>query len=354
MRSTPMPGRAMTRSRRPMRSIMSPVTNVAPDTIITSAFAASIGQSLRSPTTLVEMQARLSSTAIASGRDALPVHTNACDIDVSPLHLYTRRAQVARSFCYHATDIRRHANHLEALTYSLGSGLAVAAKNARRDVMLARAGLDAFQRLHKCWFGSVAARRQADLSMQIVRSDKGDIDSVHGENSIQIVQRRRALDLDNHQRFIVGCAPILRPIGDAKTIGAKGSADAARATRRIFGELHGALRLFARIDHRHHNAPRASIQRPLEPFDPVGGNTHDGGAGPSINDSRHYIGHESGIMRAMLHVYDEPVKAESRHNASRGDAGKAQPGSQSRFASFKLFFHLVCSHHLFTFLLSLR
>ena len=80
MRSTPMPGRAIMRRHGPMRSITSPVTNVAPSTMIASAVDASAYQSLRSPTALTEMVARPSSTARASGCSALPVQTCACCI----------------------------------------------------------------------------------------------------------------------------------------------------------------------------------------------------------------------------------------------------------------------------------
>src|SRR5579859_1062070 len=131
------------------------------------------------------------------------------------------------------------------------------------------------------------------------------------------------------------------------------AADAARATRRILRKLHRTQRLLTIVDHRHHHAPRASIQRPFEPFNPVGRYAHDRGAGSGIDDGCHHICHQRRIMRAMFHVYDEPVKAEPRHNTGRWDAGQAQPGPQSRFASFELFFHLVCSHQFLIFLLNL-
>src|SRR5947209_4007510 len=137
------------------------------------------------------------------------------------LLLSPRYMQIMGCSSYHATDIRGHTDHLEALAYSLSRSRSIAAKDTQRHLVLARGHFNAVQGQHKFGFSTFSARRQAKLSMQIVRADKRHVDAWRRENLIDVLQPLKTLDLNDHHDLLVRSVSIAVPVSDAKAIGAK-------------------------------------------------------------------------------------------------------------------------------------
>src|SRR2546421_12569832 len=111
--------------------------------------------------------------------------------------------QVARCRGNHTTDISRYADHLEALAHAFSRGLAIAAKDARGDVVFPCSRPNTLQGLYKFGFSPFAAWCETKLSVQIVRPDECYIYSWYREDVIEILKRLFTLNLDDHDNFIV-------------------------------------------------------------------------------------------------------------------------------------------------------
>jgi hypothetical protein len=106
---------------------------------------------------------------------------------VSVVALLSRYTQVLGCRSDHATDVRSDTDHLETLTHTRNCGLPVATKDTEGDVVLPGCYFHTFQRFHKFWFSTVAARYEAKLSMKIVRPHECYVNSWNRENLIEIL-----------------------------------------------------------------------------------------------------------------------------------------------------------------------
>src|SRR5258707_10929508 len=162
--------------------------------------------------------------------------------------------------------------------------------------------LNTLQGCHKFGFGPVTAGSEAELRVEVVWSNKGNIYTRYREDLIEILQCLRALNLDHNQDFIVHCPRVLWPIGNAKAIRTERAPNAALTNRRGFRGIYHPLRLLPRVDHRHNDYPCSGVERPLEPLDAMSGHTHKGPTGSPISNPRHHLNPERWILCAVLHI----------------------------------------------------
>src|SRR5581483_4653106 len=161
------------------------------------------------------------------------------------------------------------ADHVKALANTIGRRFSAATEHAQGDMMALCCLLDLVERGDKFGLGSFRAWRQAQLHMQIVGTNKGDIDPRHREDLIEIFQRLGAFYLHADEDLVIGLLSVTPAVAETKAVWAKDAADAAHAQGRIFGPAHGLFGVGARVDHRDDNAPRACIERPLDPVDAI-------------------------------------------------------------------------------------
>src|SRR5207248_10960247 len=111
---------------------------------------------------------------------------------------------------------------------------------------------------------------------------------------------------------------------------------------------------FTSIDHRNEYAPRSGVQSPVKPLNTVVRNTNERGTDTGIRDDSDHISHQGGVLSAVLHIHQEPVKAKSSHDACRRCTGNTQPGTQRRLTLLELLLDVVCAHCVSFFLASTR
>src|SRR5579884_2832469 len=148
--------------------------------------------------------------------------------------------------------------------------------------------------------------------MQIIWSNESYIHTWNAQDVVQIYQALSALNLQDHQDFVICPLRITHPIGRSETIWSKYPTDTACPFGWVFTPSHGLLSLFSRIHHWHNHTPCPGIQRPLKPLLSVPRKAHQWSTRASISNCRYHSSNERGMMSTVLGVHNQPIEAKSR------------------------------------------
>ena len=164
------------------------------------------------------------------------------------------------------------------------------------------------------------------MPIDIARSAGADhrrVDSRHGENLVDPIDRVDRFDLDRADDLLVGVRRVIRAAVKEAAI----RAEAAHAHRRVAAGADRLLRLGLVVHPGDHDAVRAAIEDPLD-LDrvvPVHAGHRDSVGG---RDRLEHLHHREQVDRAVLAVDDQPVPTGVRHRLGGQRARGAEPGAE--------------------------
>src|SRR5579863_2313164 len=173
---------------------------------------------------------------------------------------------------------------------------------------------------------------QAGGAGKIVRADGDGVDTGHGQEFVDRIERRNVLDLRHHENRLIGDRDIVYDIGII--FGYAARAETASSLRRIATGAYQIAAFGDVTDHWRHNALNAHVKRLLDTNMIVPRHTDDRRRFRTIEAHERCLQRQE-VPRAVFGVDEQEIEADAGEHLGGARVGEAEPGAEHRLAALQ-------------------